>query len=236
MNETLLINNFNSKGKNKYELTPSQSRFVFDHNGWHNVIGFHTRNVPHLGHEHIQKQALVNTNADAIFISPVTGVKKAGDFLADPIIKCYELLIREGVYDPYGAIIGSFNTHSRYSGPREAVFTAICRQNYGCNYFIVGRDHTGVGNYYDPDASIKLLDKLELDIKVLTFNSVGFSKGQGFVEKLAGNQEDDFKQISGSLIRQKIINDDDIPDYMMRPTLVKLLQDLKKIGSNTLFH
>ena len=231
-----ILNNFNSKGKNKYELTPSQSRFVFDHNGWHNVIGFHTRNVPHLGHEHIQKQALVNTNADAIFISPVTGVKKAGDFLADPIIKCYELLIREGVYDPYGAIIGSFNTHSRYSGPREAVFTAICRQNYGCNYFIVGRDHTGVGNYYDPDASIKLLDKLELDIKVLTFNSVGFSKGQGFVEKLAGNQEDDFEQISGSLIREKIINDDDIPDYMMRPTIVKLLQDLKKIGSNTLFH
>jgi pyruvate kinase len=231
-----ILNNFNSKGKNKYELTPSQSRFVFDHNGWHNVIGFHTRNVPHLGHEHIQKQALVNTNADAIFISPVTGVKKAGDFLADPIIKCYELLIREGVYDPYGAIIGSFNTHSRYSGPREAVFTAICRQNYGCNYFIVGRDHTGVGNYYDPDASIKLLDKLELDIKVLTFNSVGFSKGQGFVEKLAGNQEDDFEQISGSLIREKIINDDDIPDYMMRPTIVKLLQDLKKVGSNTLFH
>ena len=231
-----ILNNFNSKGKNKYELTPSQSRFVFDHNGWHNVIGFHTRNVPHLGHEHIQKQALANTNADAIFISPVTGVKKTGDFLADPIIKCYELLIREGVYDPYGAIIGSFNTHSRYSGPREAVFTAICRQNYGCNYFIVGRDHTGVGNYYDPDASIKLLDKLELDIKVLTFNSVGFSKGQGFVEKLDGNQEDDFEQISGSIIREKIINDDDIPDYMMRPTIVKLLKDLKKIGSNTLFH
>ena len=80
------------------------------------------------------------------------------------------------------------------------------------------------------------MDKLELDIKVLTFNSVGFSKGQGFVEKLAGNQEDGFEQISGSLIREKIINDDDIPDYMMRPTIVKLLQDLKKIGSNTLFH
>ena len=140
--------------------------FVFDHNGWHNIIGFHTRNVPHVGHEYIQINALRKINADAIFISPVIGEKKIGDFLADPILKCYELLIKEGVYNPYGAIIGSFNTHSRYSGPREAVFTALCRQNFGCNYFIVGRDHTGVGNYYDPNASIKLFDKLELNIKI----------------------------------------------------------------------
>ena len=231
-----ILNDFCSKGENKYELTPSQSRFIFDHNGWHNVIGFHTRNVPHLGHEHIQIQALEDTNADAIFISPVTGLKKEGDFLAKPIIKCYELLIREGLYDPYGAIIGSFNTHSRYSGPREAVFTAICRQNYGCNYFIVGRDHTGVGNYYDPNASIKIFDKLELEIKILTFNSVSFKKDHGLIENRLEHKEEEFEKISGSIIRDKIINSNDIPDYMMRPSISKLLKTLRKTDPESLFH
>ena len=77
---------------------------------------------------------------------------------------------------PFGAIIGSFNTHSRFSGPREAIFTALCRQNFGCNYFIVGRDHTGVGNYYDANASIRLFDKLDLSIKIISFYPVVFIK------------------------------------------------------------
>ena len=228
-----ILNNYIGSAKNKYELTPLQSRFVFDHNGWHNVVGFHTRNVPHLGHEYIQINSLRKVNADAIFISPVTGEKKAGDFLADPIIKCYELLIKQGVYNPYGAIIGSFNTHSRYSGPREAIFTALCRQNFGCNYFIVGRDHTGVGNYYDPNASIKLFDKLELGIKILTFGSVSYKKGHGVIEKKAEDREKDFQKISGSIIRNNLMQNDQIPHYMMRPTIIELL---KNINPEFLFH
>ena len=228
-----ILNNYNGSAKNKYELTPIQSRFVFDHNGWHNVVGFHTRNVPHVGHEYIQINALRKINADAIFISPVIGEKKIGDFLADPIIKCYQLLIKEGAYNPYGAIIGSFNTHSRYSGPREAVFTALCRQNFGCNYFIVGRDHTGVGNYYDPNASIKLFDNLELGIKILAFDPVSYKKGHGVVEKRSEDKEKDLQKISGSIIRNNLIKNDQIPPYMMRSSLVELL---KKINPEFLFH
>tara|TARA_B100000029_G_scaffold179367_1_gene176913 strand:+ start:3146 stop:5344 length:2199 start_codon:yes stop_codon:yes gene_type:complete len=232
-----LLNEYNHAGKNEYELAPAQTRSIFDHNGWHNIIGFHTRNVPHRGHEFIQKKALQDTNADAIFISPVTGIKKSGDFLANPIIECYNSLIKEGVYEPYGALIGAFNTHSRYSGPREAVFTALCRQNYGCNYFIVGRDHTGVGNYYEPDASLKLLENLDMGIKILSFNSVSFKKGAGLTEDSTGkDKEEKVEKISGSIIREQIINDGEIPEYLMRNSIVKILKEWKQESPQTLFH
>ena len=190
-----ILNNHYRNLNNKYELTPLQSRFVFDHNGWHNIVGFHTRNVPHSGHEYIQLASLKKINADAIFISPVTGKKKIGDFLADPIIQCYDLLIKESVYSPFGAIIGSFNTHSRYSGPREAIFTALCRQNFGCNYFIVGRDHTGVGDYYEPNASIRLFDKLDLGINILSFFPVSYKSGFGIIEQLPKSKEKNLQKI-----------------------------------------
>jgi ATP sulfurylase len=231
-----LLRDYDHAGKNKYELTPPQSRYIFDHNGWHNIVGFHTRNVPHIGHEFIQMKALMGTNADALFISPVTGLKKSGDFLANPIIDCYNSLIKEGVYKPFGALIGSFNTHSRYSGPREAVFTALCRQNYGCNYFIVGRDHTGVGNYYEPDAALKFFDQLNLDIKILSFNSVSYNKEKGMINVSSQDSADQkIKKISGSIIRDKIMSDGEIPDYLMRPSIVKILKDWKTNDPQTLF-
>ena len=231
-----LLNQYIYSGVNKYELVPSQSRYIFDHNGWHNVIGFHTRNVQHRGHEFIQKEALKTINADAIFISPVTGIKKTGDFLAGPIIKCYDSLIKQGIYNPYGALIGSFNTHSRYSGPREAVFTALCRQNYGCSHFIVGRDHTGVGNYYAPDASFKLFDMLEMDIKIINFNSITFEKGKGLTEKSSKEKQNKTVEISGSVIREKIINNGQISEQVMRPSIVKMLKRWKKEDPMSLFH
>ena len=91
-------------------------------------------------------------------------------FQTDIIIECYKTLISNAVYKPNKVLLSSFNTYSRYAGPREAVFTAICRKNFGCNYFIVGRDHTGVGTYYDSDASIKIFDNIDLGI-VFSFKS-----------------------------------------------------------------
>ena len=222
-----ILNSYYRNTSNKYELTPIQSRFVFDHNGWHNIVGFHTRNVPHSGHEYIQLSSLKKINADAIFISPVTGKKKVGDFLADPIIQCYDLLIKELAYYPFGAVIGSFNTHSRFSGPREAIFTALCRQNFGCNYFIVGRDHTGVGNYYDPNASIRLFDTLDLNIKIISFYPVVYNSGRGLIEQKPKHNKENFQKISGSIIRDYLINKKPIPNYMMRPSISNLLHKIK---------
>ncbi|HET9590039.1 MAG TPA: pyruvate kinase, partial [Anaerolineales bacterium] len=128
-----------------YLLTPAQTRFIFTRLGWSQVVGFHTRNPAHRGHEFIQIQALEQTGADGIYINPVIGPKKQGDFLAEPIMLSYQTLLEFGCYPKGRVVLGSFFTYSRYAGPREAVFTALCRKNMGCSHFIVGRDHTGVG-------------------------------------------------------------------------------------------
>ena len=210
-----------------YELTPTQSRKLFNLCGWSNIIGYHTRNVPHRGHEYIQRKALEETHADGIFISPVTGIKKKNDFTGAAIIRCFEKLIEEEFYNPYGAVIGSFNTYSRYSGPKEAVFTAICRKNYGCNYFIVGRDHTGVGEYYSNDESQKIFDHLDIGIKILRFDEVGYCEKRKIVTVNDSNN-DSMIDISGSKIRSMINNNQEIPDYILRSSLLNELRSFQR--------
>lgn len=220
-----------------YELTPIQTRKLFSHYGWSNIIGYHTRNVPHRGHEYIQRKALEETYADGIFISPVTGIKRKGDFTAAAIIHCFEKLIEEGFYDPFGALIGSFNTYSRYSGPKEAVFTAICRKNYGCNYFIVGRDHTGVGEFYANDASQKIFDKLDLGMRILKFEKVSYCSKRKIItnEFSNNNTENSIVEISGSLVRELINRGEDVPNYLLRSSLLKELNVMISSNLNDVF-
>ena len=121
-------------------------------------------------------QALKNIPADGLFIHPVVGKKKKGDFNAQVIIKVYELMMKK-FYPKNKVIFAVCPTYSRYGGPREAVFTAICRKNYGCSHFIVGRDHTGVGDYYSPFASQEIFRKFpDLGIIPVFFERVYYSK------------------------------------------------------------
>ncbi len=128
----------------KYLLSPMETRVLFKERGWKTVAGFQTRNAPHLGHEYIQKTAL--TFVDGIFINPVIGKKKRGDFKDEVILETYESLI-ENYYLRDVAVMSILQTEMRYAGPKEAIFHAIVRKNFGCTYFVVGRDHAGVGNY-----------------------------------------------------------------------------------------
>jgi ATP sulfurylase len=124
----------------KYELTPLQTRAIFESKGWSKVVGFHTRNVIHQAHEVIQMTALKDYNCDGLFVHPIIGLKKEGDYAENIIIKSYELMIDR--YYPKGKVVlGAFSTYSRYAGPREAVFTALCRKNFGCSHFIVDRNN-----------------------------------------------------------------------------------------------
>lgn len=219
-----------------YSLTPKQTRGIFKNLGWKKIVGFHTRNVIHLGHEFVQKQALSLAKADALFISPVIGPKKTNDFTAKAIIQAYEAMIKNNYYAPFGALIGAFATYSRYSGPREAVFTALCRKNFGCSHFVVGRDHTGVGDFYSPNASQEIFDKLgDIGIKPIMFDEVYFCKDCNKATDKCPHTESQRIKISGTKARQCLLNNERIPESLMRREISDILEKMHKNTKEKLF-
>ncbi len=206
-----------------YELTPAQSRFIFAHKGWSKVVGFHTRNPIHRGHEFIQLQALKDTGADGLYVNPVIGPKKPGDFLPGPIMLSYQTMLEFGLFPKGKVILGSFATYSRYAGPREAVFTALCRKNMGCSHFIIGRDHTGVGDFYMPGANQAYMEDLgDFGIQPVFFDAVGYNETtarHGF----AGADEG-LTPIDGTRVRDALRDGSAIPDWMMRSIVQESLR------------
>ena len=215
----------------RYDMTPSQLRFIFAHKGWSRIVGFHTRNVAHRAHEFIQMQALERTHADGLFISPVVGRRKPGDFLAETVFDCYQALMRSGAYPEGRVLLGSFQTYPRYAGPREAVFTALCRKNMGCSHFIVGRDHTGVGNFYAPDASHALFDALgDIGIELVPFDTVGHdASADRYVE---GSDVAGVQAISATLVRDLLTSGSPVPEWLARPAVVEALRSRAASGKS----
>ncbi len=140
-----------------YEFTPAQTRAEFEKRGWKTIVGFQTRNAAHRAHEFVQKLAL--EFVDGLFVSPIIGSKKSGDFKDEVILKVYKNLVKQ-FYPDNSSTIGIYRSKMHYAGPKEAVFHAIVRKNFGCTHFIVGRDHAGVGNYYDKFAAHRIFDEI----------------------------------------------------------------------------
>lgn len=198
----------------QFELTPRQTRAVFAHKGWSRVVGFHTRNPAHQAHRQIQLQAVERSHADGLYVSPVIGPRKPGDFLPGPIMESYQMLLRSGAYDGVGVVLGGFSTYARYAGPREAVFTALCRKNMGCSHFVVGRDHTGVGNFYAPTAAHQLFEKLgDIGIEPLYFEAIGYDTARGEYAPIA--DADTVKSISGTQVRDTLRRGEHLPSWFM---------------------
>ena len=217
-----------------YDLTPKQMRRLFDERGWANVLGFHTRNVIHKGHEFIQLQAMEDENCDGLLVHPVIGRKKPGDFNTRYIIKSYEKMIQR-FYPKSRVVFATFSTYSRYAGPREALFTALCRKNFGCSHFIVGRDHTGVGNFYAPDASQRIFDEFpDLGIKAVKFGEVFYSKSRSkYVHRNSHNSSHrgiDKLSMSGSQARDMLQRGKRPPDWFMRREISEILLDAVRNG------
>ncbi|MFX0014096.1 MAG: sulfate adenylyltransferase [Promethearchaeota archaeon] len=207
----------------QYHLTPKESRVLFRAKGWKTVVGFQTRNAPHIGHEYVQKAAL--TFVDGLFINPVIGKKKQGDFKDDVILKSYQELI-DNYYLKQRAVLVTLLTEMRYAGPKEAILHAIMRKNYGCTHFIVGRDHAGVGDYYPPFAAQDIFDDFpDLDIVPLFFRSFSHCTKCGSVvnEKICPHPPEYHINFSGTKIRESLIKGKRPPKEQMRPEVADVI-------------
>ena len=186
---------------------------------------FQTRNPPHLGHEYVQKSALTFT--DGLFVNPIIGKKKAGDFTDDVIIRTYEELIAN-YYLRDRAVMGILQAEMRYGGPKEAILHAIMRKNFGCTHFIVGRDHAGVGSFYGPfDAQEIFYDFPDLGITPLFFKSFFYCRKCGSIanEKICPHSGDDIINFSGSKIRGRLVDGLPPGEDMMRPEVSRIILD-----------
>lgn len=208
------------------ELTPAETKALFKQRGWQTVVGFQTRNVPHRAHEHLQRISL--EMVDGLFVQPLVGRKKKGDYTPEAILAGYDALI-DGFYRRDRVVLGILSTSMRYAGPREAVFHAIIRRNYGCTHFIVGRDHAGVGDYYDKYAAHELTQRFdgELGIEIMRLHGPYYcSICDGTVTEHTCPHAGDTsvtKQISGTDMRA-ILTEGKQPDpHLMRPEIVEKL-------------
>jgi len=207
----------------EYYLKPAETRELFKEKGWETVVGFQTRNVPHLGHEYCQKTAL--TFADGLFINPVIGKKKAGDFKDEVILESHEALMRN--YYPKDRVFMSIlPLEMRYAGPREAIFHAVVRKNFGCTHFVVGRDHAGVGSYYAPyDAQEIFRHFPDLEITPVFFREFFYcQKCLGVMNEKTCPHKGRYRvNFSGTDIRERLMKGEKVSKQVMRPEVVETI-------------
>ena len=212
----------------KNRLTPKQTREAFAQAGWKTICAFQTRNPPHVAHEMLQKTSI--TTRDGVFVNPVIGKKKSGDFVDEVIVKCYETMI-EHYYPENRCKLGTLHTQMKYAGPKEAIHHAIMRQNYGCTHIIIGRDHAGVGKFYDPMAAQEIFsDYPELEIAPVFFPPFFYCRKclTYTTPKACPHDNDDKEQISGTALREMIQNGQAPSQFILRPEVAQVILDHPK--------
>jgi sulfate adenylyltransferase len=217
-----LLQNVNNPYQ-EYTLHPEETRILFKEKGWRTIVAFQTRNPPHLGHEYVQKTAL--SIVDGIFINPLIGKKKKGDFKDEVILESYKTLMKNYYLKKY-AVMSVLHTEMRYGGPKEAIHHAIMRKNFGCTHFIVGRDHAGVGDFYGPFDAHYIFDEYpDLGIMPICFKSFFFCKKCDTItnDKVCPHDPELRVNFSGKKIRAILSDGQRPPSNLMRPEVADMI-------------